>query len=244
MKRKKRLRQKTLIFLSILCLLSMALPSISTSWHDARLLKTDIPRPVSAELPSEQAQEIPVLYALYRKRYLSGIQMDAPHTSADAAEQALILSAKAEELKNSGVLSEECLQKVKEIFLQSSPAAYYQEQDGFIGGTYLAYSDITHDMVKSVTVQWHQKTGLVTSCSVTVSLVRKDADVFLNAYRTYLGLDVLADWETIDTGGASAACWSKSGQIYLYYTFQDDRLSFGAISLSAEEFDFSFSKSF
>ena len=177
---------------------------------------------------------------MYRKRYLSGIQMDAPHTSADAAEQALILSAKAEELKNSGVLSEECLQKVKENFLQSSPAAYYQEQDGFIGGTYLAYSDITHDMVKSVTVQWHRKTGLVTSCSVTVSLVRKDADVFLNAYRTYLGLDVLADWETIDTGGASAACWSKSGQIYLYYTFQDDRLSFGAISLSAEEFDFLF----
>lgn len=72
----------------------------------------------------------------------------------------------------------------------------------------------------------------------------KDADVFLSDYRTYLGLDVLTDWETVETGGASAACWSKSGQIYLYYTFQEDRLSFGAISLSTEEYDASFSKSF
>ena len=244
MKRKKRLRQITLLFLSILCLFSMALPWVFASWHDARLLETDIPRPVSVELPSEQAQEIPVLYALYRKRYLSGMEMDAPYTPADAAEQAAILSAKAEDLQNAGVLPEECLQKIEDIFLRPSSAAYSQEQDGLLGGTYLAYPDTTHKQLESVAVQWHRKTGLVTSCSVTVQLMDKDADIFLNAYRTYLGLDVLTDWETAETGGASAACWSKSGQIYLYYTFQEDRLSFGAISLSTEEFASSFSKSF
>lgn len=233
-----------LIVLSLLCLLSMALPAAAASWQDAQLLKREIPRPVPAVLPSEQAQEIPVLYALYRKRYLSGIEISADPVPADAAGQAALLSGKVEELREAGVLPQDCAQKIGKILKQPSSAAYTQEQDGFSGSIYHIYPGQADGPAGSVALQWHRKTELVTSCSVHAQLAPRDAAAFLDAYRKYLGLDALTDWETADTGGASTAYWSESGQIYLYYTLQSGRLSFGAIFLSREEFDASFSETF
>lgn len=244
MKQIRCLRSVILGLLSMLCLASMALPAAYASWYDAQLLDADIARPAEDTQISEQAQQIPVVYALYRKRYLSGIEMDGNWTIADTTEQADILSQKVEELKNAEVLPSQAVQKADEILTESSVMAYSQQQDGFICGICEPYSAGQKHSIETVRAQWHQKTGLVTSCTIYVKLEQMDVNPLLDRYRTYLGVDILTDWQTVDTGECSTVCWSPAGQIYLYYTIRSDSLSFGAVSLSAEEFETSFSEFF
>ena len=244
MKQIGRLQPVILGLLSMLCLASMALPAAYAAWYDARLLDVDIARPVEDTQLSEQAQQIPVVYALYRKRYLSGIEMNSSWTTADTTEQADILSQKMEELKNARLLPSQAVQKADQILTAPFVMAYSQQQDGFTGSSCESYSPGQEHSNETARAQWHQKTGLVTSCTVSVKLEQMDVSPLLDRYRVYLGVDVLTDWQTVDTGGSSAVSWSPSGQVYLYYTIRSDSLSFGAVSLSAEEFEASFSDSF
>lgn len=243
MKKIKGFRPVILVFLSLLCLSSMALPAVYAFWCNAHLVNMDIPRPIEEEQLSEEAQEIPVLYALYRKRYLSGIEMNGTWMMTDTTKQANILSQKIDELKNAKVLPEEAVQKADDILAQPSAMAYSQQQDGFIGGTCENYLSEQLSS-KSVRLQWHEKTGLVTACSISFPSGQADTRAFLDAYRTYLGVNILTDWQTANTSESGTVCWSPTGQIYLYYTIHGEILSFGAVSLSTEEFSASFSELF
>lgn len=236
MNRNKQMMGVVLILLGLVCLLSVVLPAAYGFWSNAYLLSADVARPAVEGQLSEQAQEIPVVYALYRKRILSGFEMSAASQETDTAEQAHRLAELLEGLENEGVLPQRCREKADEIFKLPFAAAFYQEEDGFRQDTYLGYSEGEPSGGSvEVMVQQHQQTGLVTACTVAGVQLQEDAAALLRTYCSYLGLDSLTDWQRVETQEESAACWSKMGQLYLFCSLQGERFFIGAFSLPEEQ---------
>ena len=65
-------------------LLLLMLPAGVARWCDANLVSGSVPRPAMEGQMSEQAQDIPVVYGLYRKRILSGSESDMNVSETDA----------------------------------------------------------------------------------------------------------------------------------------------------------------
>ena len=70
-----------------------------------------------------------------------------------------------------------------------------------------------------------------------VSALAAEGVAALDAYRSYLGLDTLTDWQPFDVADSNqdtAAEWSASGQIYLYCSVQKGNFAIGAISVTQD----------
>lgn len=124
MNRNKQLMGAVLIILGLMCLLSVMLPMGYGFWSDAYLLSADMERPAIDGQLSEQAQEILIVYALYRKRILSGFDMSTATREMETTEQANRLRELLEGLKNADVLPQGCWETANEIFRFPSAMAY------------------------------------------------------------------------------------------------------------------------
>lgn len=215
-------------------LLMLMFPKGVACWCDAALFADTVPRPVMEGQLSETAQEIPVLYALYRKRILSGGEMEVAVEETDAGEQAESMAETLGKLERAGVLPPVCREEADNIFRAPTAVAYAGRQDGFVQRTYLGYAQTGK---KSISVQQEEQTGLVTACTVSAKGAGEEAAEYLLAYRSYLGLDTLTDWQTAQMGSGSAACWSLEGQVYLYCTLGNDRFAVGAVSMGEDTLD-------
>lgn len=215
-------------------LLMLVFPTAVACWSDAILFAAPVPRPAMEGQLSETAQEIPVLYALYRKRILSGGERELEVEETDAGAQVESMAETLGELEHAGVLPPDCREAADEIFRIPTAVAYAGCRDGFIQKTCLGY---TRMVEKSISIQQEEKTGLVTACTVSAQGAGEDAAEYLLAYRSYLGLDTLPDWQTVQTESGGAACWSREGQVYLYCTSENDRFAVGAVSMGEESLE-------
>lgn len=215
-------------------LLMLLLPAGAARLGDAELLSGTVPRPVMEGQLSARAQEIPLVYALYRSRVLSGGETATP-------EQARSLSGTLGKLEDAGVLPGFCREAAENIFDLPGALAYTGREKGFVQKSYQGYD--ASGNAGSVLVQQQEETGLVTVCTLSSPLPapeggdKTDPGQILKQYRAYLGLDGLTDWQEAGRGENSAVCWSAEGQIYLYCTVEEERFALGAASLPPEELE-------
>ena len=156
------------------------------------------------------------------------LQGCSPMTPAKTAERvAENMAETLGELERAGVLPSACREESEEIFHTPTAVAYAGRQDGFVQQTYLGYAQTGKG---SISVQQEEKSGLVTACAVSAKVTGEDTA----AYRSYLGLDALTDWQTARMESDGSACWSLEGQVYLYCTFENDRFAVGAVSMGEE----------
>ena len=213
-------------------LLLLMLPAGVARWCDANLVSGSIPRPAMEGQLSEQAQDSPVAYGLYRKRILSGSESDMNVSETDAEALACSLADTLRELETAGVLPDACLAEADTIRDLPDAIAYIGREDGFVQKSYLGHVQTQTGPSKSIVIQQQEETGLVVACTMDAE-GSADASALLSAYRSYLGLDGLTDWQTLQTE-TGAACWSCEGQLYLYCSFGGGRFSLGAVSMDEE----------
>lgn len=213
-------------------LLLLMLPAGVARWCDANLVSGSVPRPAMEGQLSQQAQDIPVVYGLYRKRILSGSESDMNVSETDAEALACSLTDTLRELETAGVLPAVCLAKADTIRDLPDAIAYIGREDGFVQKSYLGHVQTQTGPSKSIVIQQQEETGLVVACTMDAE-GSADTSALLSAYRSYLGLDGLADWQTLQTE-TGAACWSCEGQLYLYCSFGGGRFALGAVSMDAE----------
>lgn len=243
MKQINRLPRPVMAVLLVLAgLLMLLLPAGVAHLGDAELFSGTVPRPAMEGQLSGQAQEIPVVYALYRRRILSGGEeslSDARETST--AEQALSMSGTVRAMADAGILPQSCRNAAKAVFESPDAMAFTGQQNGFIQKSYQGYDGPTGEY-RSISIQQQEETGLVTACAVSAEMPDWQeeactAEEILKSYRDYLGLGELTDWQTAGTAAGGAVGWSETGQIYLYCSFGEERFALGAVSLSEEQLE-------
>lgn len=217
--------------------LALGLPAAAARWQDARLLSRPAERPVVAGALSEQARGIPVLYALHKERYLAGSSPWAADTSGQAVEQ---IAQRAEELRAAAVLDDETMAALAALLAQGGEkaepgaAAQPQEQREF----YRACTPMSAQGDRA-DLTWHAGSGLVTELSLVLPCCPQDGQAVVEAYRTYLGLDLLEDWQPAALESGGAACWSPTGQAYLYCSSRECGglwyFTLGVSALTAQE---------
>ena len=222
---------------ALACAASLALPCAMAAWEDSGLCAEPVARPAVSGTMSGSGRKIPAAYELFRKRLLSGTEISVPDTSADPSETAGTLMQKTQALADAGVLPDALAERVVSM-LPGTREALQRGQDGVSAAVCQEWS--YDDAVQSgwrCEAQWLDSCGLVTEYSVTLSESGADAAAALDAYRSYLGLDELTDWQTFDAADSNpdtAAEWSADGQIYLYCSVQEGNFALGAVSVTQD----------
>lgn len=222
---------------ALACAAGLALPCAMAAWEDSRLCAEPVARPAVSGTMSGSGRKIPAAYELFRKRLLSGTEISVPDTSADPSETAGTLMQKTQALADAGVLPDALAERVASM-LPGTREALQRGQDGVSAAVCQAWS--YDDAVQSgwrCEAQWLDSCGLVTEYSVTLSESGADAAAALDAYRSYLGLDELTDWQPFDAADSNpdtAAEWSADGQIYLYCSVQEGNFALGAVSVTQD----------
>lgn len=220
-------------------LLFLFLPAVYAHMQDAAVLSRELPRPVEEGALAQRAREIPLVYTLYRRRYLVGSVFSPVIPNDETGAGTALLQNKISELTGAGVLPEEPAQQMQEL-LNLSPTYTGCDTSGEFSAAEQGYLQEPASS-SSVMLYWHTDTGLVVSLQASVDASEMDAKELLRQYRAYLGVDVLDDWIDIDLDSeAKAAGWSQTGQLYLYCSAQEQELAFGAVSLSLEEMNETF----
>ena len=245
-KRKGLLAPVSILVLAVLCsLLSLCLPAVFARMQDTAVLSRELPRPAQESTLDERARDIPLVYALYRRRYLVSPTFPSTIQNDGTGDGTALLQMKLSELTQAGVLPEAPAQQIQELLSipplytgcdtggdfsaaeQGSSTKSLSEPGGLL-------SEPADEL--SVMLYWHTDTGLIVSLQASVDASKTDANELLRRYRAYLGLDVLDDWMAVDLESeAKAACFSPTGQLYLYCFAQERELALGAVSLSLEE---------
>ena len=234
-KRKGPLAPAFALVLALLCsLLLLCLPAFCMRMQDAAVLSQALPRPEEEGALAQRARETPLVYALYRRRYLIGPGYSTALQDDGTGEGTAHLKDRISELAHAGVLPEETAQQIQE-FLSLTPVYVQCDTSGNISAAgQLCRTGQGKD--SEVMLYWHTDTGCVISFEATVDASGIEPEEFLRQYRAYLGVDVLDDWAGLEVKDeTAAACWSQAGQLYLYCFVRETGLSFGAASLSLEE---------
>ena len=222
---------------ALACAASLALPCAMATWEDSRLCATPVARPAVSGTMSGSGRKIPAAYELFRKRLLSGTEISVADTSANPAETAGTLMQKTQALADAGVLPDALAERVVSMLTETREALQCG-QDGVSEAVCQGWK--YGDGVQSgwrCEAQWLDSCGLVTNYSVMLSASGVDVVAALDAYRSYLGLDTLTDWQPFDVADSNqdtAAEWSASGQIYLYCSVQKGNFAIGAISVTQD----------
>lgn len=211
---------------SVLCVVSLALPCLYGEWSNQWIQTQGSRRAAMPGTLSEAGQEIPLVYALYRNRFLEGTALEV---ASDATQTIQKLQAKTNALREAGALPRQAAQRAQWILRQSTAEASCKTENGFVSATYWVPDDGNGNggMVQAT---WQEETELVTFYAVTISTEPAELGASLSAYRTYLGVDSLGDW-TETTALENGVCsWSQAGQLYLYGKWEGDMLLMGASS--------------
>ncbi|MEG0167825.1 MAG: hypothetical protein RR709_08155 [Ruthenibacterium sp.] len=182
--------------------------------QDAAMLKTVYPREKTGGTLTTQAEDIPVIRAIYElnafhdKANLFHETGAAPDmltaVSPNAAQDAITQLAQAK------VLPED-MAKTLEQTVQSSNYHNFRKTETDFSMLYGDNYQITRYQENRVTEAF-----FVTAEKKPPTF---DAEAAVDAYLTYLGMDGLPDWERVETadidGQTGAAKYSKSAQLYV-----------------------------
>lgn len=236
-------------FLLMFLLIPAALyaPDFYARRCEARLLSSPKDRPEMEGMLSEQAQDIPVLYTLYRNRYL-GSHYDTIYSEIPQEQAQKLLWDRLFVLNEHQLLKPDFLNwlfSAIDTSIKASPSSISEGQ-GIQGiSTQFSLPDVES---LSVSVNTFVPDDLVITFSVSSNLSSAPLtpdlvffENFLERYKSYLGLDVLTDWKAPVSGDSNiTSIWSEEGQIYLFclqdWDDSDHTFSFGAISMSPEDF--------
>ena len=240
----KKFMRSWLPFLLVLLLVPAALylPDLWALQCENKLLGSPKERPSMEGMLSEKAQDIPILYTLYRNRYLDS-RYETVFSDISSKEGIWQLSNILMLLQDNDLLDIEfvdlCLQSI-DTYPQNSLASLSEGQ-GIRGLSISLF--INEACTINISANSYIETDQILHFSVRCNQDPLPLDSFnsipegfLQRYCSYLGLDVLTDWKVpISSDPNISAIWSEEGQVYLFYSLQNG-FSFGAISFSPEDF--------
>lgn len=210
--------------------LSLLAPAAAARWTQSRLLAGPRPRPVAAGVLSGAARENPLLYALYRRCYLTGSGRLYAGQPADPAAQAELLAGQTAALQDAGVLPGAAARQAEQLLQGTVLSAGSAQADGFAA----ARCDMqAPGGILVVETLQHIDTGLVVYYQAGVDTAGLDAAALLDRYRDYLGLASLGDWQETETG-TSASFWSPGGQVTLHCALDPGSLLLEAVCTPEE----------
>lgn len=210
--------------------LSLLVPAAAARWTQSRLLAGPRPRPVAAGVLSGAARENPLLYALYRRYYLTGSGRLYAGQPADPAAQAELLAGQTAALQDAGVLPGAAARQAEQLLQGTVLSAGSAQADGFAA----ARCDMqAPGGILVVETLQHIDTGLVVYYQAGVDTAGLDAAALLDRYRDYLGLASLGDWQETETG-TSASFWSPGGQVTLHCALDPGGLLLEAVCTPEE----------
>ena len=210
--------------------LSLLAPAAAARWTQSRLLAGPRPRPVAAGVLSGAARENPLLYALYRRCYLTGSGRLYAGQPADPAAQAELLAGQTAALQGAGVLPGAAARQAEQLLQGTVLSAGSAQADGFAA----ARCDMqAPGGILVVETLQHIDTGLVVYYQAGVDTAGLDAAALLDRYRDYLGLASLGDWQETETG-TSASFWSPGGQVTLHCALDPGGLLLEAVCTPEE----------
>lgn len=210
--------------------LSLLAPAAAARWTQSRLLAGPRPRPVAAGVLSGAARENPLLYALYRRCYLTGSGRLYAGQPADPAAQAELLAGQTAALQDAGVLPGAAARQAEQLLQGTVLSAGSAQADGFAA----ARCDMqAPGGILVVETLQHIDTGLVVYYQAGVDTAGLDAAALLDRYRDYLGLASLGDWQETETG-TSASFWSPGGQVTLHCALDPGGLLLEAVCTPEE----------
>lgn len=203
----------------LVCAALLGVPALWARLSDARRLNSVQPRPTLAGALNEEARAIPVLYELH-----SGTS-DASSTDREELPEPDLagLCAEAAEpvaaLADAGVIS--AGEKTRlDALLAQAPLQYYRQNSGALQSLSLVWP--RQDAAAStaaIHLSRQTATGVYVSFGLSVG-GDLDAETRLRAWLVMLGVDVLGDWEPVDTGSYADtfALYSAKGQATAYCT--------------------------
>ena len=210
--------------------LSLLVPAAAARWTQSRLLAGPRPRPVAAGVLSGAARENPLLYALYRRCYLTGSGRLYAGQPADPAVQAELLAGQTAALQDAGVLPGAAARQAEQLLQGTVLSAGSAQADGFAA----ARCDMqAPGGILVVETLQHIDTGLVVYYQAGVDTAGLDAAALLDRYRAYLGLASLGDWQET-AAGTSASFWSPGGQVTLHCALDPGGLLLEAVCTPEE----------
>lgn len=211
---------------SVLCILSLSLPYCYGKGSDRWLQENGRVWSVQPGTLSAEGQENPLVYALYRSRFLADTGIE---TSSDVGQTGKQLLECTEALAAAGALSQQAAEQAREILAKPEAETSSKLENGFVSATYWAMDEKT-GTGGVVRASWQENTGLVTFYSVTTDGDRGDLEECLEAYKNYLGVETLPDW-TEGSGTEQSVCsWSQAGQLYLFCQRENGSTILGASS--------------
>ena len=210
--------------------LSLLVPAAAARWTQSRLLAGPRPRPVAAGVLSGAARENPLLYALYRRCYLTGSGRLYAGQPADPAAPAELLAGQNAALQDAGVLPGTAARQAEQLLQGTVLSAGSAQADGFAAAR--CDMQVPGGILVVETLQ-HIDTGLVVYYQAGVDTAGLDAAALLDRYRDYLGLASLGDWQETETG-TSASFWSPGGQVTLHCALDPGGLLLEAVCTPEE----------
>lgn len=211
--------------LSALCLLSLGLPFAYRWASGAWLQSRGMAHPALAGALSAQGQAVPLAYALYRDRFAPSTALE---TAADAGQVGQELQKTLDALDGAGALPEPAARRARWLLEQQPAETTRKQENGFTSATWLVAAS-ADETVYALTATWQEKTGAVVEWTVSSAAISTDLGPCLAAYRRYLGLDALTDWEELPGEGKTSA-WSAAGQLVLGCRCEGDRFTLEARS--------------
>ncbi len=222
----------------LLCLGLLFTPSGWAAIQRMQLIRTSTPRPAGEGLLTEQARSIPALYALHAASSLE--QTLTWEESQDARADLQCLLDEIPALEAAGVFTAKDRAVLEQYLLQEEFSLQTAKADLLLC---FSGSSVQEPPVPSRYIEWQMDTqeGLLVSASLPL-IAEQTAPQMLAAYRAYLGVDALSDWQTVNLpeglgGENAAALWSAQGQAYLYCACDGWRTFLGLYAMSREELD-------
>lgn len=219
----------------LVCAALLGVPALWARLSDARRLNTVQPRPVLAGALDEEARAIPVLYELHAgasdASSAEAEELPEPDPAALCAEAAEPVAA----LADAGVIS--AGEKAQlDALLAQPPLQYYRHNSEALQNLSLIWSrQDAMATTAAIHLSRQAATGVYVSFSLSVG-GDLDAETRLRAWLVLLGVDVLDDWEPVDTGSYADtfALYSAKGQATAYCTAAADwvnlQLSKGSVT--------------
>lgn len=224
--RVKTYRSIMLVAVILLCLLSLGLPLFYNHWSNIQLARQGTLRPEQPGMLSAEGQENPLVYALYRNRFVTQSALELP---GDVQRIQQDLLSRTEALAQAGVLPDFVAQRAQWILEQPVSQATSKAENGFASATYLIPQKGASGYC-SVYACWQEDTEMVVSYIVTADTVLNDLEPYLSAYQAYLQVNNLPDWQVDFRQEGEAWGWSQTGQLSLFCRRKAGRFLLGAVS--------------
>ena len=203
----------------LVCAALLGVPALWARLSDARRLNSVQPRPTLAGALNEEARAIPVLYELHAGTSDTSSTDREELPEPDLADLCAEAAEPVAALADAGVIS--AGEKARlDALLAQAPLQYYRQNSGALQSLSLVWP--RQDAAAStaaIHLSRQTATGVYVSFGLSVG-GDLDAETRLRAWLVMLGVDVLGDWEPVDTGSYADtfALYSAKGQATAYCT--------------------------